>query len=249
MKNIALFKKRKDVRQKKFFLHSVGLLVLALSFDEARQLLLSIFVVLLSKTIGICIRFSFKKNNFMCVFKQLCIYLGTSKSKDTATPCEVHKKHIDGLIMGIREESDNECSDYCSDDESEEVQNNETQNEPNDFDQLSEMLDNSNDTPIAKWIDFIFKEAMAIAKANDDGEFSNIMYNRAFAKHLKRLCKLLPLWSSICCQYFENSPDKTHSNNAESYFSDLKNSLRSILPCRVDQFLINHLDSISGKYF
>lgn len=68
------------------------------------------------------------------------------------------------------------------------------------------------------------------------------MFNPPFAKHFVRLCKMLPLWSSICSDFFNMAEDTSSSANVESYFKEVKEAFKDFIPCSVDKFMIEIMD-------
>lgn len=60
------------------------------------------------------------------------------------------------------------------------------------------------------------------------------------------LCRLFPLWSAICCQFFAGSESKASTANIESHFKVVKQSMEFIIPCSVDQFAQEDMDLVDG---
>lgn len=121
----------------------------------------------------------------------------------------------------------------------------------NDFRRTSEQVnllehfESIGTTPtISNWLQAI-KDAVEISVQEvDDGDRDNLMYNVEFAKHFLRLCKLLPLWSAISCKIFGSPSVSSSSANVESYFKDVKHTLKDTLPSTADVFVQRHIDSI-----
>lgn len=83
-------------------------------------------------------------------------------------------------------------------------------------------------------------------KSSDNGDRDNLMQNDDFATFFLSLCKMLPLWSSINCKFFNVEVIPSSSANAESYYNDLKCSLASNIPGRVEEFVQDHIKLIRG---
>lgn len=96
------------------------------------------------------------------------------------------------------------------------------------------------------WLNDILNDVMLTLEEQDNGDRDNIMYNPAFSKFFMNLCKLLPLWSAICCKHFKDAPLTATSTNSESYFNDVKLCHRDIIPCAADKFVEADLDLING---
>lgn len=82
------------------------------------------------------------------------------------------------------------------------------------------------------WIIEIEDEAKAVVANCDDGDRDNLMFNLPFAVFFRKTCKLLLLWSAMCCPIFESPYDTGSSSNVESDFKNVKLSLRDLIPCR-----------------
>lgn len=122
-------------------------------------------------------------------------------------------------------------------------------------DDLLEYLDTVS-SRFTDWIDDIERDARTTVENGDEGDRDNLMYNLPFVKFFKRLCKLLPLWSAVCCDIFNSPYETSSSGNVESDFKNVKLSLKDIIPCRVDLFVERHLQMLDGavriasqKYF
>lgn len=96
------------------------------------------------------------------------------------------------------------------------------------------------------WIIEIEDEAKAVVANCDDGDRDNLMFNLPFVVFFRKTCKLLLLWSAMCCPIFELPYDTSSSSNVESDFENVKLSLRDLIPCRVDVFVQNHLEILDG---
>lgn len=166
------------------------------------------------------------------------MFKGKSANGDVA--CEIHKTRINNLIAG------------CESDEINKIIENQNENEnqesgENVDDRIAAEDDNVHDSSsISLWLDKMLNKVKEVTKNEEKGDKKNEMRNKGFAKHLLRLCKLLPLWSCINCQYFEVEKKAASSANVESSFNDLKHSLGNIIPCRIDQFVQEHIDLNEG---
>lgn len=116
-----------------------------------------------------------------------------------------------------------------------------------DTEDLHEFLNSDSVTSMfSDWIKNIEEEARILVQNSDEGDRDNLMYNLSFVGFFRRLCKLLPLWSAVCCELF-NSPYETSSSaNVESDFKNVKLSLKDVIPCRVDVFVDHHLQMLDG---
>lgn len=97
---------------------------------------------------------------------------------------------------------------------------------------------------INKWLENLNQKATALA--SDNGDRDNIMCRNDFEKYFLNLCKLLPLWAGMNCKLFNVNVDDGTTANMGGHFSDVKNSLRSIIPCSADRFLGEHMELIDG---
>lgn len=161
----------------------------------------------------------------------LCL-LGESKASGMDVPCEIHKKNIERQIMDI--EQIEECTDEIED---ERCQMYYDEMEFNEYDPCD----------FSKWLENIKLEAEETVAEIDDGKRDNLMFNPSFASHFLHLCKMMLLWSGICCRLF-NSPNITASSgNVESAFKVIKQTLDDVIPTSVDNFIKHHLDMIDGE--
>lgn len=78
-----------------------------------------------------------------------------------------------------------------------------------------------------------------------DGE-KNTLNNPAFVPFLLNLCKTFVLWSAVNAKFFKADVNANSSANVESYFKDVKMSLKDEIPCRADEFIAAHIDMING---
>lgn len=148
-------------------------------------------------------------------------------------PCEIAKKEMERKIMGI--ESYQEYSEHGEEDQSYSNQN-----------ELLEFVENNeNLASLNAWLKGMKERAEITVTGTDNGDRDNLMYNVKFAKHFLRLCNLLPLWSGISCEMFASPSVTSSSAGVESYFNDLKRTMKSTIPCRADVFLSNHMDGIN----
>lgn len=170
---------------------------------------------------------------------------GHSTSGDE-TVAEKYKKLIINKIKGI-DETSVEHSVVESNLNQEEVQL--TQEEI----ELSIMQEKESDefldsvhSKFTDWIANIEKEAREMVQSSDEGDRDNLMYNEPFVGFFRKLCKVLPLWTAVCCDVFESPYETSSSANVESDFKNIKLSMKDIIPCRVDVFLERHLRMIDG---
>lgn len=109
--------------------------------------------------------------------------------------------------------------------------------------ELNESIENSN---IGLWLQTIVDDVEVTVSESDDGDRDNLMFNKEFAKYFVNLCKLFPLWSSICCQFFKGSKSVASSASVESHIKVMKQSLEGVIPCSIDQFVQQNMDLIEG---
>lgn len=108
-------------------------------------------------------------------------------------------------------------------------------------------VENNQATSIVEWIGYIVDEVKIHVEDEDDGDRYNIMLNIDFAAHFLRLCKLLPFWRGVTCNSFGSTTVTSSSANVESYFKDVKHTLRDIIPASADVFVQNHMDGIDDS--
>lgn len=102
------------------------------------------------------------------------------------------------------------------------------------------------DSSIGSWLKSIVADVSETISECDDGDRDNLMFNKEFAKYFIDLCKLYPLWSAICCQFFVGSKPIATSASVESHIKVMKQSLEGIIPCSVDKFVQENMDMIEG---
>lgn len=118
--------------------------------------------------------------------------------------------------------------------------------EEDEFEVEEDDSENLEDTDLNSWLKDIAADVNDTLEFSDNGNRDNLMQNSQFTAFLLELCKLLPLWSGICCKYFEGSELFASSANVESYFKDVKLSHKGLLPCSVDLFLQANIDMTNG---
>lgn len=101
-------------------------------------------------------------------------------------------------------------------------------------------------TNVSRWMDAISVEAAEAVATSDDGDRDNLMYNPQFVGYFADLCKLFPLWSAICCQFFTKSDKTASSGNVESHIKVMKQSMEDVIPCSVDKFVQENMDMVEG---
>lgn len=143
------------------------------------------------------------------------------------SPIYVHKNYLFDLIAAIPKDDLYQESDSVPLDESFYEQ---------------DVIEQINSGDMQNWLKE-FNE-----KSNEeiyDGE-KNTLYNPAFAPFLLNLCKTLVLWSALNTKFFKADENANSTANVESYFKDVKMSLKDEIPCRVDEFIAAHIDMING---
>lgn len=161
---------------------------------------------------------------------------GNLECDGQATPCELAKKGIERKIMGVPME---EYGEYNKKDDN----YGRTISEQTDL--LDCLEDSSHLLTLNEWMNEIKQQVEITVRETDAGDRDNLMYNPKFAKHFLRLCKLLPLWCGISCPLFETPSVTSSSANVESYFNDVKRTMKEIIPCKADIFVQNHIDGIN----
>lgn len=168
------------------------------------------------------------------------IIIGVSAAHGDKTPCELAKAAIESKIMGITPTEDEHA---MGDDDTEEDESNfrrrTEQRSLLDYFEVNESIPS-----LTTWLKSIKEDADISVQEMDDGDRDNIMFNEEFAKHFMKLCKLLPLWSGISCKIFGSTSVTSSSANAESYFKDVKHTLKDTIPCTADVFVQKHIDRI-----
>lgn len=174
------------------------------------------------------------------------LFLGYSIDSGYETPCEMSKRSIIRKIKGIDETTEEHTlivdnmnlQEPLIIPEEEIIQNT----------SRAELLDyvDSVESSFNNWIVEIENEAKEIVSRSDDGDRDNLMFNLPFAVFFRKTCKLLLLWSAICCPIFGSPYETASSSNVESDFKNVKLSLDHVIPCRVDVFVQNHLEMLDG---
>lgn len=164
--------------------------------------------------------------------------LGQSEDGEDV-PCESHKSKIIRKITGGIKPLVNETILRIEGENEEIILDEELEDEEDDSENVVATNFNS-------WLTDIAKDAKETLEFRDNGDRDNLMQNLQFSTFLLDLCKLLPLWSGICCKYFKGSELFASSGNVESYFKDVKLSHRDLIPCSVDLFVQANFDTTNG---
>lgn len=100
---------------------------------------------------------------------------------------------------------------------------------------------------IVTWINDIKEDATNAVQAADDGDRDNLMESsKPFAEYFIKLCHMLPIWSAVCCEFF-NSPNLVGSSwSSETGFKNTKQLHGEKLPCSVDEFVKSDLEFNNG---
>lgn len=106
--------------------------------------------------------------------------------------------------------------------------------------------DDWNVPKLSTWLESINQEAKKMVIENDDGNRDNILENHAFAEHFLRLCKLLPLWCGMSCQFFSTPHPVGSSWQSETWYKNLKQMHGDHIPCSVDEFIGRDLTLINA---
>lgn len=154
-------------------------------------------------------------------------------------PCEVHKRALIGKITGAANldtavELANTVNESVLKDTAEENV------------LTAEINESIEDSSIGLWLKSIVGQMNEAILENDDGDRDNLMFNQGFAKYFVDICKLYPIWSAICCQFFTGSKPFGTSASVESHIKVMKQSLEGIIPCSVDKFVQENMNLIEG---
>lgn len=168
----------------------------------------------------------------------MALHKGISDVSGEPVPCELAKVMLNERIQGIvDQELIGNLKRYPN------------MNEESFDEQMLIEFDESVDLinlNINKWLEQIEIEARRMVDGQDDGDRDNLFQNEQFAKHFLRLCKMLPLWGSISCQFFD-TPFRTGSSwSSETWFKNLKQMHGSNIPCSVDEFVKRDLQLTNG---
>lgn len=172
----------------------------------------------------------------------LCLFKGTSELLQVENACEVHKTQLKSLIASSSRET-----------RLEEIFHSHTNDQfiPTEADVISDTdLDEAHgeDDSISTWIiDLKSKCAEIVNNGNDDGDRDNLMYNDEFVKKMSILCKKMPMWSAINMKTFKSDDITASSAISESYFKNIKQSFKDIIPCSLDTFVGEHITSMQGS--
>jgi len=80
----------------------------------------------------------------------------------------------------------------------------------------------------------------------EDGDHENAQYIPAVIPFILKSLKLLPLWSNVMCKAFKFPVKLASSSASEASFNNVKHRIFKELPCRVNDFVQSHLDSLDG---
>lgn len=160
--------------------------------------------------------------------KSFVLFSGNSTTLNDPVPCEVHKKLLTAKITGNIDDAEKAASL---------VERNVLE------DHFDETLQGTN---VSRWMGRISDEAAETVSMNDDGDRDNLMHNLQFVTYFVELCRLFPLWSAICCQFFPQSEPTASSGNVESHIKVLKQSMEDTIPCAVDVFIQDNMDMNEG---
>lgn len=99
---------------------------------------------------------------------------------------------------------------------------------------------------VQDWLHQLDADTTTEANNVDESEtIKNEWANLDFVKYLLRLSSSIVLWSGVCSSFY-NAPNTASSANVESYFKNVKQTLDSMIPCRVDEFVCAHIDMMEG---
>lgn len=93
------------------------------------------------------------------------------------------------------------------------------------------------------WAQSILLECQELV---EDGDHENAQYIPAVIPFILKSLELLPLWSNIMCKAFKFPVKLASSSASEASFNNVKHRIFKELPCRVDDFVQSHLDSLDG---
>lgn len=160
------------------------------------------------------------------------MYIRFILGEDEESSVYSHKNYLYDLIAGVPEDNLYQESDFVPPDE--------LFCEQDAIDQFK------SPGGIQKWLnEFDDRSNDTCYDTCYDGE-KNTLYNPAFVPFLLNLCKTLVLWSAVNAKMFKADVNANSSANVESYFKDVKMSLKDEIPCRADEFISAHIDMING---
>lgn len=101
------------------------------------------------------------------------------------------------------------------------------------------------ETPVAlkNWLKNFDDETIDTYSGGEKNTFYN---NPAFVRFLLNLCKTFVLWSGVNAQFFKADVNANTSANVQSHFKDVKKDLKDKIPCRVGEFIGEHIEMIDG---
>jgi len=105
------------------------------------------------------------------------------------------------------------------------------------------MLSMSNMT-FKTWAESILIECEELI---EDGDHANAQYIPDVIPFILKSLELLPLWSTVMCKAFKFPVELASSSASEASFNNVKHRIFKELPCRVDDFVQSHLDSLEGQ--
>lgn len=145
---------------------------------------------------------------------------------------------------------DNEKLDACIESSDYSIFKNNLKNE--DTESVNTILSSVEKCP--RWFyDKIEAEKIIITLSDDAdvGNHDNLYYFPGFLVVLSRLMRQFPLWSNVMKTLYNSDVHKPTSSNVESYFKNIKKLLFTICSkshrLRVDQFIIKHLEFLTGE--
>jgi hypothetical protein len=156
---------------------------------------------------------------------------GMSQSTGRRVPCEKYKQKMKELYSTA--DVNNLLSEINEEDGI-------------DDDSLEANEEDLSENCMMQWVHKIKVKSIKLAKI-DDGDRDNILQLKKLPDTLCRVCYDLPLWSAVMLSTFNRGNVTASSAPVESYFNDLKTRhLKPLIPMRVDQFIIKHLNVTDG---
>ncbi|KAF0735678.1 Uncharacterized protein FWK35_00026844, partial [Aphis craccivora] len=227
MKNVSTWKPIKDLKSsmsRKFFLQLYALIMQSTSLNEAREIIKSILIV-----------FGVSPTDGMKICENECT--------DERTIVEEKRLQLRKAIAGAPNhilDLENEIfNEHLNEEEL--CQNNTVkESEDNLLHFSDEILHNIS---FKTWAQSILLECGELI---EDGDHENAQYIPTVIPFILKSLELLTLWSNVMCKAFKFPVKLASSSASEASFNNVKHMIFKELPCRVDDFIQNHLDSLDG---
>lgn len=100
-----------------------------------------------------------------------------------------------------------------------------------------------NNTNFKNWARLILLKCEELV---EDDDHKNAQYIPAVIPLILKSLEMLPLWSNVMCKTYKFPVKLASSAASEAGYNNIKHRIFKELPCRVDDFVQTHLDSIDG---